>query len=985
MSAGVSPAPRRWGGGRIAFDKRFVRRGGIAIGSLVGLWVLLDFVLPHVITTSQTSTGHWQTPFPVVALGLISGASYGMLAAGLVLIYRANRIINFAHGEVGAFGASVFAIEVSRWHIPYWAAFVPALAAAGLVGVLIENNVIRPLRNRPFVMSVVATLIAGQGIAGFAQLINSRSANVGTVIPQPAGIPSFNIGALLVTPSYTAILIIAPVAVGAIGLFLKLTRIGRGIRSAADNADAARMAGIPVNAMSAIAWAIAGGLAALTAILTAPAGGLSSGDNFGPSLLLIALTGAVLARMRSLPQAMIGGLALGVLEQLLTWNSANPGLVEMARFVVIVVALLIQRQPVGRSEDKGSWAVIQSVQPLPAAVRRLPSVQVLEKAPWVVLVTVLAVMPVLIDNGHSIELSITFAVAITALALGVVTGLGGQLSLGQFAISAIGAYASFEISRRTGNFIESFAYAGAAGAALSVLLGLPALKARGLMFAVSTLAFALVVPDYLLGQSWLLGQGRIPGRPIIDGHRLSSGHSYYYVALATLLIALLFARNVRRGGLGRRLVAVRDNEDAARAFSVSGRWTKVQCYAIAGALTGLAGAMYGHALSLIGSDGFPVTQSISAVEIAIVGGLGALSGPLFGALVVQGPTYFTVGLLGNLLLTNFYLAVVLWLPAGLVQLPLSLRNRVAAWLAGRAGVDFAAAVAAERGIVEATGSRGDLPDFARPAHRRITGAGVLLEVTNLSKSFGGIHAVRGLSFDVRAGETLGLIGPNGAGKTTTFELVAGFVRADAGSVRFRGEDITRRTPEARARLGLIRSFQDAALFPTLTVAECVALSLERSAPTSVALNALGVTRGERRKRAQADELLEWMGLSRFRASTIGELSTGTRRITEIACLVALQPELLLLDEPSSGVAQRETEALGELLARLRSELSLTMVIIEHDMPLVMGLSDRVLCMADGEQIALGTPERVQSDPAVVTAYLGGDVAAASATAGEAVA
>lgn len=963
-----------------------VRRASIAAGSLVGLWLLLDFVLPHVITTSQTSTGHWQTPLPVIALGLITGASYGMLAAGLVLIYRANRIINFAHGEVGAFGASVFAIEVSRWHIPYWAAFVPALLAAGLVGVLIEANIIRPLRNRPFVMSVVATLIAGQGIAGFAQVINSRAANVGAVIPQPAGLPSFSIGALLVTPSYTGILIIAPVAVALVGVFLKFTRTGRGIRSAADNADAARMAGIPVNAMSAIAWAIAGGLAALTAILTAPAGGLSSGDSFGPSLLLIALTGAVLARMRSLPQAMIGGLALGVLEQLLTWNSSNPGLVEMARFVVIVTALLVQRQVVGRGEDKGSWAVVQSVRPLPAAVRRLPSVRVLEKAPWVLLFVVLAVMPALIDNGHSIELSITFAVTITALALGVVTGLGGQLSLGQFAISAVGAYASYEIARRTGNYVESFAYAGAAGAALSVLLGLPALKARGTTFAVTTLAFALVVPDYLLGQSWLLGQGKDPGRPIIAGHRLTSGHAYYYVALATLLVALFFARNVRRGGLGRRLHAVRDNEEAARAFSVSVTWTKVQCYAFAGALTGLAGAMYGHALAQIGTpDGFPVTQSISVVEIAVVGGLGALAGPLFGALAVQGPTYFTIGILGNLLLTNFYLAIVLWLPAGLVQLPLTLRNRIAVWFAGRAGIDVAAAVAAERGIVEATGSHGDLPDFVRPPHRRVTAAGVLLEARGLNKSFGGIQAVRDLSFAVREGETLGLIGPNGAGKTTTFELVAGFVRPDSGSVRFRGVDITRRSPEARARMGLIRSFQDAALFPTLTVAECVALSLERSAPTPITLNALGFRPGERRKLSRADELLDWMGLSRFRASTIQELSTGTRRIAELACLVALRPDLLLLDEPSSGVAQRETEALGELLARLRSELSLTMVIIEHDMPLVMGLSDRVLCMADGEQIALGTPEQVQRDPAVITAYLGGEVATQPAMAGEAVA
>jgi ABC-type branched-subunit amino acid transport system ATPase component/ABC-type branched-subunit amino acid transport system permease subunit len=538
------------------------------------------------------------------------------------------------------------------------------------------------------------------------------------------------------------------------------------------------------------------------------------------------------------------------------------------------------------------------------------------------------------------------------------------------------------VSRRTGNFFEAFLYAGIAAAAVSVLLGLPAIRARGLLLTVTTLSFSLVVPDYLLGQSWLLGDGKNPGRPILFHHAFASGHSYYYVGLVTLAVSLVFARNVRRGGIGRRLVAVRDNEDAARAFTISATAVKIQGYALAGFLSGLGGAMYGHALSQIGPDGFPGSASIDAVKIAVLGGLGALSGPIFGAALVQGPDYVTLGSLALALVSLAQLVVILALPGGLVQLATGLRDRCAGLLARRAGVDLAAVDAAERGIAEVSdaGPR-VLPAFARPDHRAVASGGVLLDVRGLCKSYDGVQAVRDLNLQVRPGETLGLIGPNGAGKTTTFELVAGFVRPDRGTVRYRGVDVTRSTPEARGRMGLIRSFQDAALFPTLTVAACVALSLERLSPTSLTTSLLGFNGADRRKLAQADEMLEWMGLQRYRSSQIQELSTGTRRIAEIACLVALQPDLLLLDEPSSGVAQRETEALGELLTRLRSELSLSMIIIEHDIPLVMGLSDRVVCMADGVVIATGTPQEIQADPRVVEAYLGGSMPAPRARLG----
>jgi ABC-type branched-subunit amino acid transport system ATPase component/ABC-type branched-subunit amino acid transport system permease subunit len=964
----------------VAVRTQLTRRNVLkVVGVLAAVWLLFGAVLPQ-IETSHTRTHSWESPFPVLVLGLIIGLTYGLLAVGLVLIYRTNRIINFAHGQVGAFAAAFFGIEVVRWHIPYWIAFLPALALAFGTGALAEVAVVRRLRKAPAIMSVVATLGIGQFLVLFAFAINSQ-AGAGALYPQPSFMPSFRVGALLVTPAYAGMLLLSPVVVLLVGAFLKFTRFGMGIRASAANPDAARMAGIFAARMSSLAWGIAGAIAAFTAILTQPTQGFTSGDSFGPHLLLIALTGAVLARMQSLPVALISGCALGITEQLILWNYAQAGLVDCALFVIILLSLLVQRQRVGRAEEKGSWAAVAAGRPLPLAIRRVWSVRLLGLLLLVAVLAGLAVLPLGIDNANSVKVTGIFGFIVVGLSVGVVTGLGGQLSLGQFALAAVGAIASFQVSRRTGNFVESFLYAGLASAAVSVIIGIPALRIKGLLLTVTTLSFALVMPNYLLQRDFLLGAGKDPGRPIVFGHALESGHAYYYVGLVTVLVALLIARNVRSGGLGRRLVAVRDNEDAARAFTIPAAAVKLQGFALAGFLAGLGGAMYGHSLSLISATSFPTNVSIDVVKMTVIGGLGLLSGPVIGSVFVQGVSFLPLDSAGLAATAFGQLLIIMYLPGGLGSLVAPVRDRVAGALARRAGIDVDAVYAAERGFAEYGSQSGAAPVLQTSRRRRAAAGGALLEATGLRKSFGGVRAVRGVGFEVRPGETLGLIGPNGAGKTTTFELLAGFTRADEGRVTYAGQDITALGPEARGRLGLIRSFQDAALFPTLTVLECVQLSLERVHPTRLVPSLLGLRGAEKRKLRQAEDLVGWMGLGRYRSSQIQELSTGTRRITEIACLVALQPQLLLLDEPSSGVAQKETEALGALLVRLKAELGLTLIIIEHDIPLIMGLSDRIVCMADGEVIAAGTPEEVRNDPAVVEAYLGGSMAAIERSAG----
>lgn len=930
-----------------------------------------------VIALGAARIAEFETPLPVIALGSIIGITYGLLAVGLVLVYQSNRVINFAHGEVGAFAAAIFGLLTVKYGLPYYLVLPIGLFVGAATGSLAEVVVVRRLRNAPKLMSIVATLGIGQFLVIFGLVLNSQ-VGAGSLFPQPPWLPVFELGALRVTQAYTGMLVFGPLMVLLLAGFLKYSRFGLAIRSAAANPEAARMAGIPAARMSALAWGLAGSLSAFTAILTAPTRGFTSGETFGPSLLLRALAAAVLARMNSLPIALAGGLGLGILEQLLLWNKPQSGLVEVVLFGIILLTLLLQRQRGGREEERGSWASVQALRPVPEALRKLWLVRNLGMLFGIAALIVAALLPLVISNANAITLVSMIGFAIIGLSVGIVTGLGGQLSLGQFAIAAVGAWVSFEVSSRIGHFELSFLYAGLAGALASLVIGLPALRIRGLFLTVTTLSFALVMPAFILQQSFVLGDGVDPGRPIIGDHPLDTGKLYYLFALPVLLFTVLLARNVRQGGFGRLLTAVRDNEEAARAFTVRASLVKTQGFLLAGFFAGIGGALYGHALSRIGASSFPTSASISVVVMTVIGGLSFLSGPLLGSLFVIGiPAFLPLDSAGLAASALGQLLIIMYLPAGLGGLAEPVRDRIVKMVGRRAGIDVEAAYSE---VATAAGSTGaaqvrDRVAPVRPSERLRPPGSVLLKADGLVKTFGGVRAVRGVSFDVRQGETVGLIGPNGAGKTTTFELLGGFTKPDAGTVLFEAQDVSSFGPEARGRLGMIRSFQDAALFPTLTVRETVRLSLERQFPTRFFAAIAGLSGSEKEKDKLVDELLGFMGLGSYRTSQIQQLSTGTRRITEIASLVALQPTLLLLDEPSSGIAQRETEALGRLLVDLKEQLQLSLLIIEHDIPLVMSLSDRIVAMADGEVIASGTPSEVRNDPAVIEAYLGGSVAA----------
>ena len=953
-----------------------MRRRLLAVALWVGIVAaaaaLFLLVLPRL--DARTASGHWENPVPPAALGAMTGLTYGLLAVGLILVYRTNRIVNFAHGEIGAFGASFFGLAVVNWHVPYWVAFPFALLAGGAVGALTEVAVIRRLRKAPRLMSIVATLGVGTFLVALASAMNT-SVGVGSQYPEPSGLPSFKIGALLVNPSYTGMIVFGPLLVGALAVFLRKSKYGLALRAAAAAPETARMSGVFATRMSSLAWLLAGAMSAFTAILNQPTQGFSGVQTFGPSLLLRALAAAAIGRMSSLPGALAAGIGLGILEQLLLWNYSEAGLVQLVLFGIIMMALLVQRAKVGREdEERGSWAAVQALRPIPDKLRELWLVRNLGALVGCTVLAAAALLPLVISNSSSVKLSNIFALAIVGLSLGIVTGLGGQLSLGQFAIAAVAGVVSYQVTSHGGNFALALVYAGLASAIVSLLLGLPALRSKGLMLTVTTLAFALVSQAWLLNQPWMFGSGVQPGRPRPFGLILDTGRSYYYFALVVLLVAILIARNIRRSGFGRVLIAVRDNEDNARALTVGATAVKSQAFLLAGFVAGIGGAMYAHGLSIVSASSYPTGISVDLVKMVVIGGLGIMAGPLLGALFVLAlPAFVPLDTAGLATSSLGQLLIIMYVPGGIAQLVEPVRNRVVRAIGRRSGVDVDAAYAAATptGEVGVPRAAREVRQLSAETLRRKPPGTLLLRATDLHKSFGGVRAVNGISLEVRAGETVGLIGPNGAGKTTTFELLSGFTRSDYGEVWFDGQDITLLGPEARARMGLIRSFQDSALFPTMTVTDAIALALERSLPTGFISSVAGFSVRERAKLREARELVSLMGLDPYRDMQIQELSTGTRRITEMACLVATKPTLLLFDEPSTGIAQRETEALGDVIREIKDTLGLTLVVIEHDMPLIFGLADRVIAMADGRVIASGSPEVVKNDPAVIEAYLGG--------------
>jgi ABC-type branched-subunit amino acid transport system ATPase component/ABC-type branched-subunit amino acid transport system permease subunit len=556
-------------------------------------------------------------------------------------------------------------------------------------------------------------------------------------------------------------------------------------------------------------------------------------------------------------------------------------------------------------------------------------------------------------------LFLCFLFAIMASGWNIISGFTGYVSLGQSAFMGLGAYTTALLTLHL--HVSAWAMVplgGVLAAAVAAVLGLVIMRTRGHSFVIITIAFLLILQ--LTALNWTSFTGGSNGLTLpLTTYPLEWQYApFYYVLLGVLGLQILMSWWIRRTKFGTGLIAIREDEDKAAAVGVNTARYKMLAFVASAVLIGVAGGVYAYYITFVDYRGmFNIQNSVLLVLAALLGGRGTVLGPVLGGFAVEilkeeANVHFGTTQMNLVVYGLVMAAVVLFLPRGIVP-------SIARFARERADRAAGAIVTGEIDLRPAP-----VPATAvtrEPAGER----GTLLEVEGLSKRFGGLQAVDGLSFAVREGTITALIGPNGSGKTTAFNLITGMMRADAGRVTLAGRRIDRLPPWERAHLGLGRTFQITRLFREMTVLENVVAPLRRFSWGQLAADAVAGHEVER-----ATELLEFVGMAKHAHVQAGALSFGQQKLVELAQVLMLDPKLILLDEPAGGINPTLIERMADKIRELNAELGTTFLIVEHNMPLVAELCDPVIVLARGRQIAAGPAAEIQRDPAVLDAYLG---------------
>lgn len=560
--------------------------------------------------------------------------------------------------------------------------------------------------------------------------------------------------------------------------------------------------------------------------------------------------------------------------------------------------------------------------------------------------------------------------AIVALGLVLLTGVGAVTSFAQAAFVGLGAYTTAYLSTRWGVSPWLGLPAGLAlTGTVAVLVGSVTVRLSGYFLPLATIAWGLAL-YYLFGTLEILGRyNGLTGIPSLSvaGVELAPPRRMYGVVWVSVALCLWLLLNLLNSRPGRAIRALASGRTMPEAMGIHTARYRMLIFVAAALMAGLSGWLYAHLQRAVSASPFGLNMGIEYLFMAVVGGVSSLWGAVLGAAVITGVKIQLQDWLPALLGTEGNLEIVV-LGVVIVAVMIHSRDGLWPWLARQW-----ARVEPPRPAVlpptEAPPGYREMPRRPRPER-----GSVALAVREVTKQFGGLVAVSGMSFDVRAGEVVGLIGPNGAGKSTMFNLITGVLRPTSGEIRFCGERIDTLASRHIVARGVGRSFQHVRLVPNLSVLENVAMGAHLRGGTGALRAALRLDRAEEARLLYlASETLRRVGLSDVMHTAAGSLSLGQQRTLEIARALCTDPTLLLLDEPAAGLRLKEKQALAALVTQLREE-GMSVLLVEHDMEFLMGLADRLVVMEFGCRIAEGTPAQIQNNEAVLTAYLGGAAA-----------
>ena len=675
---------------------------------------LLLYVVVEVLFGRSRTTSVLGVPFPtgislgILVNGALIGTLYALIAFGLILIYRANRLISFAQAGLGSVPAVAALLLVTNRGVPYGVAVVLMLIGSALAGFLVEVVIMRRFRDSPRLIATVATIGIAQLLAlvevYLPQWIGGRALPP-TSFPTPFDRFKVTIGGVIFNGNYVAIIVVASAVVAALAAFLRFTRVGIAVRASAENADRASLLGVPVKRLSTYVWVIAAMCSGIAVFLQGPVIGLPLGGTISPIILLYGLAAAVVARMESLPTAFGAGMAIGVIEQASFAGTSKPDLSAALMLPIILAALLAQRQHLSRAFDTGisTFRALQEFRPIPVQLRDLPEVVRTRRAGLAVVGALFLTAPFLLGAARANFASLVLIFAMVGISVVILSGWAGQISLGQFAFTGVGAAVAGGLAaNHHQDFFVTIGAAAVCGAVVAILIGLPALRVQGLFLAVVTLAFAATVQYVVLSHDyfgWLLPKrGAFVTRPVFYGRLdATSDRAFYYVILAFLLLAYLSAKSLRASRSGRVFIAMRDNVRAAQSYGASSAGSRLAAFAIAGAIAAVAGALLAYQQQAVDQDSYGVLVSLDVFVFTVVGGLTSLPGGVLGAIYYEGLQYIGPGLgLSQLAVLGTGVGVLLLLlvlPGGLAQGAFRLRDAGLRRLADRKGIHVPALVA----------------------------------------------------------------------------------------------------------------------------------------------------------------------------------------------------------------------------------------------------------------------------------------------------